>query len=404
MDKIAKKKILYFIPEFPRLTETFIEREVRKLIELGNLDIRVFSLQKASGKASDGVIGITDYRRLNMHACYKALGYLFKNTHSVLSAWNLVKRDSSHNFASRLYLFLKSLGYTYLIEQFHPDHIHVHFLSDPSTVVMIASEILRIPFSISGHARDVFVEGTLLKEKAEKAKFITICNTYAYDKFVSVAGGESLNKVRKLYHGVEITEHGSDEDKVEGQRPIILSVARLVEKKGLKYLIEASAILKKSCVVHEVHIIGPGPLYEGLVDLIKKKELVDTVYIDGKGSGLPHDEVSRFYAKADIFVLPSIETGEGDADGVPTVVIEAAMHRIPVIATEAGSMKDLIEHGHTGIIVPQRDPVAIATEIERLLGDPVLRIKLGEVASLRAGKLFDIGENISKLEILLLEG
>ena len=403
MDKKTKKRILCFIPEFPRLTETFIEREIRKLLELGNTDISVLALQKASGYASPEVLKVTHYRRLDFFTAVKSLKFLLTSPGKVFAAWVVVNNDKTKDFFGRIYLYFKSIGYANLIEPYQPDHIHVHFLSDPSTIVLAVAIILDTPFSISGHARDVFVEGTLLKEKAKLAKFVTICNTFAFDKYLAIVGSSYKDKVYKLFHGVEIREDAQIITDIFRQtRPVVLTVARLVEKKGIKYLIEASALLKESGVAYEIHIVGPGPLYEELKQQIKVQGLESQVVIEGEGKGLPYEQVDKFYQNADVFVLPSIETGGGDADGVPTAVIEAAMHKLPIITTEAGSMADLIENNITGITVPQRDSRALAYEIEKLLRDRNLREKYGRAAEERAKKLFDLTENTLQLERLLL--
>jgi glycosyltransferase involved in cell wall biosynthesis len=100
--------------------------------------------------------------------------------------------------------------------------------------------------------------------------------------------------------------------------------------------------------------------------------------------------------------LPSIETSKGDVDGVPTVVIEAAIAGLPIITTDAGGITDLIVNNDTGIIVPQKDPEALANQIEHLLSHPEIRKSLGMNANKKAGKMFDLDTNIRELENLLL--
>jgi colanic acid/amylovoran biosynthesis glycosyltransferase len=398
------KKVLYFIPEFPRLTETFIEREVSKLIELGNLDIGVFSLKKASGKMSDNVAIVTNYKRLDVKTLIESFRYKFTKTSKVVEAWKLIYRDSSRSIFSSAYFFIKALGYTRLFEKYGPDHIHAHFLSDPSSIALVASTVLGIPFSVSGHARDVFVEGTLIPEKAERAKFIAICNKAAYEKCLELAGEKHAGKISLIYHGVDPNAIFSTElKKQKPTRPLIFSAARLVEKKGLAYLIDASKILRERGVDHEIRIAGPGPLYWMLSEKISSMKLQDSVIIEGNGKGVPFDEISQFYRIADIFVLPSIDTDAGDADGVPTVVIEAALAKLPIVTTDAGSITDLVADKETGLIVPQKDPQALALAIEKLISDVPARQRIGEEARRRAEEMFDINNNISDLERLLLK-
>lgn len=392
-----KKRVLYFVPEFPKISETFIEREISKLIEWNNLDITVLSLAKATGSASHAVMERTIYKRLSLGEFLGGLAYTFCKFNKVAKAYRLVSPVN-------LYFFLKSLGYTKIIEKLAPDHIHAHFFSWPSTTVLIASQILEIPFSVSAHARDVFMEGELIGTKARKAKFISICNSFARNKALELAGKDAdQDKIRLIYHGVDPKLFEGPAKMPRWQVPaIFLGGTRLVEKKGIKYMIEASKILVDRGIKHRVDLVGPGDLYNELNKLIDDLGLKETVFIHGDGKGTPFAEVLEYYKVADIFALPSIETGAGDADGVPTVCIEAAMARLPIISTSAGGITDLIENEVTGLIVPQRDAQAIADAIERLLANKELAAKLGENAYTKAVQMFDIAKNIGQLESLLL--
>ena len=168
-------------------------------------------------------------------------------------------------------------------------------------------------------------------------------------------------------------------------------------------MIQASKILVDKGITHRVDLVGPGNLYQELSKLIVELGLQETVFIHGNGKGTPFKEVLEYYKVADIFVLPSIETGAGDVDGVPTVVIEAAMAKLPIISTNAGAITDLIENGVTGIIIGQKDPQAIADTIEHLLTDKVLSDQLAQTAYTKAVKMFNIDNNVKQLERLLLD-
>lgn len=392
-----KKRVLYFVPEFPRISETFIEREISKLIEWDNLDIIVLSLAKATGSTSEAVVARTVYKRLTFSDFLGGLAYVFTKPSKVLEAYLLVSPVN-------LYFFIKSLGYTKIISKLKPAHIHAHFFSWPSTTVLIASHILEIPFSISAHARDVFMEGELLPKKIKSAKFVSICNSFARNKALELAGGEvDESKVKLIYHGIDPKLFENAPKMPRWEVPaIFLGGTRLVEKKGLKYMIEASKLLVDRGIRHRVDLVGPGDLYQELDKIIDDLNLRDTVFIHGNGKGTPFAEVLEYYKVADVFVLPSIETGAGDADGVPTVCIEAAMAKLPIVSTSAGGITDLIEDGVTGLIVEQRNPQAIADAVQKLLSDKELANKLGQSAHTKAIQMFDITKNIGELERLLL--
>jgi len=393
-----KKRILYFIPTFPVLTETFIAREITKLIEIDEVDIRILALCKGSGSIQNFVLNKTTFRRLNLLDCVYAVLYFVRNSKGVLDIYKEIFTSSGLWKLSNLYLFFKSLVYSHLIKLFKPYHVHCHFLSDPSTIILIASRILNVPFSVSGHAKDVFLTGTLIKEKAKYSKFIAICNSYALKKASEQVDPADKDKIKLLFHGIDINIFSDPPKMQKPNKPVIfLGGTRLVEKKGIKYLIEASALLKSRGVKHQIDLVGLGPQYDELKNLVKEKGLENYVFIHGEGKGTPFDEVKEYYKIADIFVLPSIETGEGDADGVPTVIIEAAIAKLPIISTNAGGISDLISE-KTGLIVPQRDEHSLATAIEKLIFNPELRKELGNAAYEQASKMFDINVNVRKLQ------
>jgi glycosyltransferase involved in cell wall biosynthesis len=401
---MKNKKVLYFIPEFPRLTETFIAREVNALLNRKNVDVVVLSLEQASGKSSKEVLGVTHYRKLTWADALVAVKFFLFRTTETSTAFTYAMEDKSKNLLARIYLFLKAVGYTKIIEEFKPEHLHAHFFSDPSTIVLIAATILKIPYSISGHAKDVLVEGTLIKEKVVNSKFVTLCNKFAYNKCLEAAGLENAGKVRLTYHGIDPQEIlNAPKDSSESLLPTIFTVARLVEKKGLAYLVEASKLLKQQDIEHRVIIAGgPGDIYQSLLELVKSNDLEDTVFIEGGGTGVDHERVLSLYKSADVFVLPSIEINNGDVDGVPNVIVEAALSKVPIITTDAGGITDFIEDNETGVIVPQKDAQALAVQIVKVLSDEDLVSDLTSKAYERALKMFNLDQNVAELESLLL--
>jgi glycosyltransferase involved in cell wall biosynthesis len=408
MAETNKKRVVYFVPEFPRISETFIERELAKLIDLDHLAITILALSKASGSTSSAVLAHTVYNRLSPADVVYGLAYLLTRPRQAYYCLKLALELPKQSLWARVYFFSKTLGYTHILAGLKPQHIHAHFLAWPSTTVLMAAHLLGIPFSISAHARDVFVEGELVTHKIKTAKFISICNSYAYTKAVELAGATvDSSRIKLIYHGLDPQMFDSPPTTPRLTESatcpaLFLGGTRLVEKKGLKYMIEASRLLRDRGIVHRVDLVGPGDLYVTLGNLIADLKLQDTVFIHGGGKGTPFKEVLDYYKKADLFVFPAIETGSGDVDGVPTVVIEAAMAKLPIITTAAGGITDLIEDGVTGIIIAQKDPEAIANSVERLLADKGLAANLAQTAYAKAVTMFDLAKNIGQLESLLV--
>ncbi len=414
-----KKKILIFVPEFPRLTETFIQREISKLVDLGNLEITVFSLEKASGRLFDNVATHVVYQRLDFVTAIRAWIYFLSRKPSVLGkTFRFLLSTKEETLAKKLVIFAKSVGYAYLFKQLSPDHIHANFMSWPSTMAMIGSKLLEIPYSISAHAKDVMVEGEFFASKVATAKFISICNRFAYEDCIRRSGVEAPENVLLQYHGIDsVASFDSVPPAKRGTRPFLFNGgARLVEKKGQKYLIEAAKILKDNGLDFELHIAGPGPLYQELTQQIASLGLQDNVFIHGGGEGVPFNEVVSYLKACDLVVQSNINLDSGDADGIPTFIIEAAMLAKPIVATDAGSILELVDE-KTGWIVPQRDPKALADAILQGLsfikmGDlPVATEQSAktakdypcEILRQKALAMFDIDKNIKELEQLLIQ-
>jgi glycosyltransferase involved in cell wall biosynthesis len=387
-----KKKILVFIPTFPVLSETFIEREVDGLVRSRRLNVEVVSLKKGTEFRSEKAEGVTTHYRLNVvDACLGLLYFLTSPTRTI-EAWKTLG-------FSRVYLFLKSLGYSRVFAKFKPDFIYAQFLSEPSSIALVVSIILDVPLGISAHARDVLEYPDLVREKVSRAKFITFCNKNALNKAVELSGMENPPNMKLIYHGVNPDDLKQDPNGLVGSfTNFVFSVGRLTEKKGFKYLIAASEILKSRGVLHTIYIAGGGPLHGGLNALIQSKNLRKNVVLLGATA---FSEVVAYHHAADVYVQPSVDVSSGDAEGITNGLIEAALVKVPIVATDAGSFTDFLDDS-ISVMVPQRDSQALADGIEKLLKDKTLRSEVRNAAYERASEMFDIGKSIRGIEELIL--
>lgn len=411
----TKKKVLVFIPQFPVLTETFIERELAKLAERNNVDLTIFSIQRGKNRISEVLKDRVHYEKLTFGDLFTFLVFLVKNFSAIFNEFFDFRKDISGTknikngcirpgLFSQVFTFLKSVGYAQKFLQFKPDLILAHFLSEPSTIVMHISGITGIPYGISAHAKDILVNSEYTRRKVRTAKFISICNKNAFISVLEQSRGLDVSGVNLAYHGVDvekILEETANKD-FRTDRPLILANGRLVEKKGLEYLVEAANSLKEKGFEFVLHIIGSGPLYEKLMDQIDSLNLSNEVKIVGDNKGIPIDEVFLHYKAASIFAFPSIKTEEGDVDGIANVLFEAGIFKVPVVSTDAGSTGELIIDGITGLMVPQRDPASLAEKIEILMKDEGLRKKLGDSLHNKVSENFDLDRNIIELENMLL--
>lgn len=396
----TKKKVVIFVPEFPVLTETFIERELAKIAERGNLDVSILSLRKGSGEVSPVLEPLIRYKRLSVPNAILSFRFFFiagKNISRALGILSSCGMPAVH----RYYTLLKGMGYAQIFSYSGPDLILAHFMSESSTIAMVAAVVLGVPYAVSAHAKDVTVRPHCMKTKSENAAFVLICNKHAYESCVRSTDRDYAHKILLRYHGLDIS--GFPRAGSKSGVPVILNIGRLEEKKGQKYLLEAAKILRDEGIKFKLIIVGPGSLYGKLNELTGALGLSGEVEILGGGTGLPFSETQKYYSRSDVFVFPGINTDEGDADGIANVLLEAAASHLPIVATDSGSTKEFLENDVSGVIVPQKNPAALADGLKRILNDKELADRLAEEAYRKVSSEFDIENNAAELENLIIK-
>jgi glycosyltransferase involved in cell wall biosynthesis len=154
----------------------------------------------------------------------------------------------------------------------------------------------------------------------------------------------------------------------------LLFVGRLVERKGVHYLLDAVALARREGVDVEADVVGEGPIRGALQTRARELGLDRVVRFHGF---VPDAELVRHYLECHAFVLPAVVDEKGDVEGLGVVIIEALAHGRGVIASQAGGIPDIVEHDRTGLLVPPGDTAALAAAIGRLAGDPALVERLG---------------------------
>lgn len=154
----------------------------------------------------------------------------------------------------------------------------------------------------------------------------------------------------------------------------VLFAGRLIERKGVEYLLRAAPGVLQQTPAH-FHIVGTGDIQPELERLAGELGISDHVTFHGF---VTNEELGRHYREADAFVLPAIVDDRGDTEGLGVVLVEAISHLTPVVASEVGGIVDVIKHEETGLLVEERNPAALATAIGRVLEDRPLRTKIVE--------------------------
>ena len=269
--------------------------------------------------------------------------------------------------------------------------VHGYFAHTPAEVAAGAAARLGVPYGFSAHARDTRkVEPAELARRGRGAAVVIACN-------VDVAASLREQGVTSqlVPHGVDVGHFLPGASARVGDPLRLLSVGRLVEKKGLAVLLAAVARLD---IPYSLRIIGDGPEAERLCCAVELLGLTDRVRFCG---GRTHADLPDEYAAADIVVVPSIQDHMGDRDGLPNVVLEAMASARPVVASWIGAIPTAVIHGQTGWLVSPGDPAALADAIRVLGEDAVLRERLGRAGRARAEQDFALRQCTERLRRVL---
>ena len=328
------------------------------------------------------------------------LARLRPETYSEAFRLMLIRFRRSRKLATIKHLLQAGYLVQALLPQTGVSHLHAHFAHSPTSVALFASKLCGLPFSFSAHAKDIYTsDQQQLREKISLAKFVVTCTEYNR-RFLQqlVSDGPSISCV---YHGIDAEFFSGSSDSQEPAPPYrILSVARLVEKKGLPTVFRALRILLDQGYSLRYTLIGDG---EERQSLLKQLEHLGLGGVSSWLGTQPHDRVIEEYRKAHLFVLGCEVANNGDRDGIPNVFLESMAMGVPVLGTRVSAIPELVENGHTGLLVDPGQPRAMAESMVRLLVDQELRHKIIPAARQRIREEFNNQRLIQKLAAVFEE-
>jgi len=400
--------VAFVLKGYPRLSETFIAQEIHELERLG-LDIRIVSLRHPTDRKVHPV-----HRQIAAPTNYLP-EYLHYEPMRVFRAWQAVRRWPAYGRARAQWLRdlardrtpnrVRRFGQALVLaHELDPDigHLHAHFLHTPASVTRYAAILTGLPWSCSAHAKDIWTTPEWEKrEKLADLSWLVTCSRTAADHLAALAPADNARgTVDLVYHGIDLdrfvpAQRPADPHAIgTSERPLrLLSVGRAVEKKGLDDLIDALAQLPGDLHWRLTHI-GGGKLLSALGRHAARVGVADR--IDWQGAQ-GQDAVLQAYRDADVFVLASRVAGDGDRDGLPNVLLEAQSQGLACVATEVSAIPELIDDGETGLLVPPRNPAALAVAIDRLAREPDLRRRLADAGQARVVSDFSHRQLIGRL-------
>ncbi len=267
-------------------------------------------------------------------------------------------------------------------------HIHAHFCHTPTSVALFASELTGLPFSFTAHAKDIYTsDPEQLVRKMESARFVVTCTGYNARCLTRLADAAGCNTpIHTIYHGIDLDLFTPRAQPAPGPPYRILSVGRLVPKKGYDDLLKALKILADAGLDFELTHIGSGEIEHQIKNMASSLGLEGRVRMLGT---LPHKDVLTHYHKAHCFVLACKVASNGDRDGIPNVLVEAMAVGLPVVTTNVSAIPELVEDEETGILVEPERPEAMAKSIVRALLHPEQFVDIVARARAKVERDFD---------------
>jgi colanic acid/amylovoran biosynthesis glycosyltransferase len=391
---------------WPRLSETFIAQELVALEKRGLL-FDVWSMRHP-----------TDQKRHALHDALKAKvrylpEYLYQEPLRVLRG--LAHSARLPGFGSALKLWLKHLvrdptpnrvrrfgQAAVLAREASSDlkFIYAHFMHTPSSVALYASVMRGVEWGFSAHAKDIWQTPEWEKqEKLARSTFGVTCTRLGAEHLRSLSVDRA--KLDLVYHGLDLSRFPSPPSRRPPRdgsaEPVtLISVGRLVEKKGYNLLLDALTKLPATLRWRFVHI-GGGDLSQQLKARAQALGLSDR--IEWRGS-CDQSEVIAALREADIFVLPSRIASDGDRDGLPNVLMEAASQELPLLSTNVSSIPEFIESGKEGILV-EPNPEELVAALASMMTDPEGRARKAAAARKRLVESFGMDAGIDRLIVRL---
>ena len=384
-------RIATIVKGYPRLSETFIAQEILGLERRGVAQLIVSLRHPTERKVQDlnreieaEVLYLPEYLKDDPARVHEGRKWAMTQPSYplALKAFRAdLKRDPSVNRRRRF-------GQACVLARELPpdiDWIHTHYLHTPASVARYAALIRGMSWSFSAHAKDIWTTPKWeLREKLADAAWGVTCTraNLAYLRSLSNTPG----KIDLVYHGLDFSRFPSPPLRpAQTRRPFTLvSVGRAVEKKGYADLLRALALVGGNHEWRFEHV-GGGALATRLKEQARKLGIAARIVWHGSQE---RAFVFEMLARADLFVLPSRLARSGDRDGLPNVLMEAQAFGVPVLATEISGIPELVTHGRTGWLVPERDPHQLAQAIRRLIRDEALRERLAKGGEARVHKKF----------------
>lgn len=391
-------RIAYFINQYPKVSHSFIRREILALERQGIV------IQRIALRGWDGELQDTE----DVSERDKTRYVLQDGVKGLLVPLLQVLRSRPRAFFSTLWLalrmglradrpwpyhvvyFAEACRVVQWLQAFGAEHVHAHFGTNSTEVVMLANALGGPTYSFTVHGPEEFDKPQFLYlgEKVRRAAFVAAVSSYGRSQLFRWVAHEHWAKVKVVHCGLERTFH--DVPAVAAPSvPRLVCVGRLCEQKGQLLLLEAARLMAAQSVAFEIVLAGDGEMRADIEALIVRHGLQAQVRITGWISSA---QVREEILAARALVLPSF------AEGLPVVIMEAMALRRPVLTTYVAGIPELVRQGENGWLFPAGAVEELAAAMADCLAQPVdIMQRMGEAAYQRVLQRHDIDSEAAKL-------
>lgn len=393
-------KIAYIMSRFPLLSETFILREMDEIEAQGGEIVLFPMICQDPDIQHHEVQRWIPRRNCIPFFSWEVFSYFLKSliTRPIkitglflkIAYWNL---PSPRFLIRALSLFPKAILTARKIQEANVDHIHVHYATHPALIAYIVSTLEGVDYSITIHSHDIYDNHVMLKQKLGKAKFLITVSQYNVEYLSQLLGEKIREKTHVVHCGVNTKDYqpAAKSPASNLKATTILQVGSLHWKKGQTYLLEAAKLLKAKTPDFSLMIVGDGKERPHLEKLIEELSLQDTVTLLGAKT---QAEVKELLPQADLYVQSSV------SEGIPVAIMEALSCQLPVVATNITGIPELVIHEQTGVLVPPRDPEAIAEALFRFMQAPGEAAEFGKAGRDHVAEIFSLDKNVQELNAI----
>ncbi len=397
---MSSPRIAYLLKKFPRLSETFVLNEILAQ-EQNGLPLHVFSRRPPDPEPRHAQLAelraTVEYLALQQSLePWLAMFGPRPEQRELLERFGEVVRDMSRFAHPRLpALFAEALFLLGRCRELGIEHVHVHFATDSAITAMLVRDLGGPSYSVTAHAKDIYrttVDRELLSRIVARSEFtVTVCDANV-QHLSQMLTSAARARVRRLYNGIDLTRF---RPRPTPREPAyVLSVGRLVQKKGFPVLVEALAILRSRGVPFQAAFVGEGEDRAAIEARIAALGLGSQIRLTG---ALDQDAVCDEMSRATVMCLPCIVGEDGNRDALPTSLLESIASGLPCVSTPVTGIPEILADGRAGVLVPENDPAATADAIEALIRDPARRERLARAGRAHAENSFDAQQSARTL-------